>query len=143
MEAVTSSEQRLREAGELSGLLVRIAEESKAVFARTSDELGLPVHLARAVVNLDEPIPMRELAALLACDRSNITGIADQLQERGLAERVPGQDRRVKLLRLTPTGWQLRQNISEKVSASALVLQRLDDDQRAQLRPLLQALLGE
>ncbi|WP_083948136.1 MarR family winged helix-turn-helix transcriptional regulator [Thermobifida cellulosilytica] len=140
---MTSSEERLREARELAELLVRVAEESKAVFARTAGEIGLPAHLARAVASLDGPMPMRELADRLACDRSNITGIADQLEQRGLAERTPGRDRRVKLLQLTPAGRRLRADIADRVSNSALVLQRLDDAQRAQLRPLLQALLGE
>ena len=43
------------------------------------------------------PIPMKQLAATLACDASNVTGLVDRLESRGLVRRLPGRtDRRVK-----------------------------------------------
>ena len=40
---------------------------------------------------------MHEIATRLACDNSNVTGIVDRLEARGLVTRRPGeQDRRVK-----------------------------------------------
>ena len=36
---------------------------------------------------LDEPRPMGELAPQMHCDSSNMTGIVDRLEERGLVER--------------------------------------------------------
>jgi len=92
---------------------------------------------------LDEPAPMSELADAFACDRSYITSLADQLEERALAVRTPGADRRIKLLELTEPGRALRDQIARAVSASGLVLTRLDDTQRATLQPLLAALLDE
>lgn len=136
-------EDRVGEAQELSGMLIHVAERAKADFADVANSLGLPVHLARAVVMLSTPAPMRDLAEQLACDRSYITGIADQLQERGLVERVPGRDRRVKLLQLTDAGVAKRDLIAETVAERALVLRRLDDAQRRALRPLLEALLAD
>ena len=124
-------------------MLIHVAERTKSDFADVAGSLGLPVHLARAVVLLTEPAPMRDLAERLSCDRSYITGLADQLEERGLVERVPGRDRRVKLLQLTRAGIQKRDLIAETVAARALVLRRLDDAQRRALRPLLDALLSE
>src|SRR3954464_8526996 len=48
------------------------------------------------------PLPMRTLARKLGCDASNITGIVDRLEERGLLVRaVSAVDRRVKMLVLT------------------------------------------
>jgi DNA-binding MarR family transcriptional regulator len=45
---------------------------------------------------LDEPRPMGELALEMHCDSSNITGIVDRLEERGLVERTAvARDRRV------------------------------------------------
>src|ERR1700736_477259 len=43
----------------------------------------------------DRPIPMSDIARLLACDASNVTGIIDRLEARGFVERrgAPG-DRR-------------------------------------------------
>ena len=48
---------------------------------------------------------MSSLAGKLFCDDSNVTGIVDRLEARGLIERRPAEhDRRVKLLGLTPEG---------------------------------------
>ena len=43
------------------------------------------------------PLPMHKLATLLACDNSNVTGLVDRLEARGLVAREPyDRDRRVK-----------------------------------------------
>ncbi|MCW7991100.1 MarR family transcriptional regulator, partial [Streptomyces platensis subsp. clarensis] len=45
-----------------------------------------------------EPTPMRKIAEKLKCEPSNVTGIIDRLESRGLAERRPDPaDRRVKV----------------------------------------------
>src|SRR5207247_5089752 len=55
------------------------------------------------------PIPMGQLAETLACDASNVTGLVDRLESRGLVRRRPSaEDRRVKVLALTPAGPPLR-----------------------------------
>ena len=55
--------------------------------------------------------PMRTQAALaraIGADKTRIIGTLDDLQERALIEREPDpEDRRVRLLRLTPAGRQL------------------------------------
>jgi DNA-binding MarR family transcriptional regulator len=53
--------------------------------------------------------PMRALAQSLYCDASYVTDLVDRLEERGLIVRAqdPG-DRRVKLLKLTKAGIELR-----------------------------------
>ncbi|PZH13139.1 MarR family transcriptional regulator, partial [Streptomyces sp. NTH33] len=49
-----------------------------------------------------EPLPMRKLAQKLKCEPSNVTGIVDRLEARGLVERRPDPaDRRVKLAAAT------------------------------------------
>src|SRR6266478_3342593 len=55
------------------------------------------------------PIPMGQLAETLACDASNVTGLVDRLESRGLVRRHPStEDRRVKVFELTPAGSRLR-----------------------------------
>src|SRR6266478_2606720 len=55
------------------------------------------------------PIPMGQLAETLACDASNVTGLVDRLESRGLVRRHPStEDRRVKVLELTAAGSRLR-----------------------------------
>jgi DNA-binding MarR family transcriptional regulator len=137
-----SADELMIEARRVSGLLVRVAELAKAEFVASVGEFGIPFHLARAIMQLDAPAPMRELADSLACDRSYVTGIADQLEERGLVSRVPGGDRRVKLLELTPKGRALRGAISDAVAGSSMVLQRLTFEERRALEPILLKLLG-
>ncbi len=52
-----------------------------------------------------EPLPMRRLARKLTCEPSNVTGIVDRLESRGLVERRPDPaDRRVKLAAATEEG---------------------------------------
>jgi DNA-binding MarR family transcriptional regulator len=132
--------EQAEEASRLARLLVDIAERSKADFAESAGELGIPVHLARALALLTEPSPMRDLADLLRCDRSYITAIADQLEERGLVTRIPGADRRVKLLTLTPDGRDLQSRLTAAIAARNALLLRLDDADRSALAPLLERL---
>src|SRR5438105_13574794 len=55
------------------------------------------------------PLPMSRLADTLSCDASNVTGLVDRLESRGLLRRRPSpRDRRVKVLQLTPAGTRLR-----------------------------------
>jgi DNA-binding MarR family transcriptional regulator len=136
-------EARLAEAGRLARMLIDIAEQAKADFAATVGAFGLPVHLARAVVLLGNPAPMRELAEQLACDLSYVTSLADQLEQRGLVARVTGEDRRVKLLALTDAGLSTRDRIAHAVAERNMILSRLTDADRATLAPLLERLLGD
>jgi DNA-binding MarR family transcriptional regulator len=58
---------------------------------------------------LEESRPMGELAQHMHCDSSNITGIVDRLEERGLVERRAAEgDRRVRLVALTEHGREIR-----------------------------------
>ncbi len=136
-------EARLEEARRLSQMFIDITHTAKADFGEIVGTMGLPVHLARAVLMLNKPAPMRDLAERLACDRSYITNLADQLEERGLVTRIPGEDRRVKLLQLTPDGVALRDKISAAVTERALVLRRLTAAERKALAPLLEKLLRD
>ena len=64
---------------------------------------------------LDAPRPMGELAQLMHCDNSNITGIVDRLTERGLVERLPAEgDRRVKLVALTEAGREMAEELARR-----------------------------
>src|SRR6476469_10313097 len=75
---------------------------------------------------LDEPRTMSEIASFLRCDNSNVTGIVDGLEARGLAERTasPG-DRRVKLIALTAAGRRLRARLMREARKPPDWLQNL------------------
>ena len=64
-----------------------------------------------------QPIPMGRLAETLACDASNVTGLVDRLESRGLLRRrASAEDRRVKALELTPTGVRLRTTVLDRMT---------------------------
>jgi DNA-binding MarR family transcriptional regulator len=66
---------------------------------------------------LDRPRPMNEVAGTLACDSSNLTGITDRLEERGLVCReADPNDRRVKLLVLSKDGEKLRREVVRRMN---------------------------
>ncbi len=66
------------------------------------------------VLDEDKPITMSAFATTLGCDASNVTSIADKLETRGILERHSSAlDRRVKVLKLTSAGIELRGRISE------------------------------
>lgn len=91
----------------------------------------------------DSPVPMRELAQALACDNSNVTGIVDRLEERGLVCRQPCEhDRRVKLLCLTPEGMELRARVKCRLGEPPAAFGRLSEDEQRELRDLLRKALG-
>jgi MarR family 2-MHQ and catechol resistance regulon transcriptional repressor len=49
--------------------------------------------------------PMHELGELLLVSRANVTGLVDSLERRGLVARAAcGEDRRVRLVRMTDAG---------------------------------------
>ena len=88
------------------------------------------------------PIPMGRLAETLACDASNVTGLVDRLEARGLVRRRPSaEDRRVKVLDLTPTGSRLRAVLLDRMRTPPPSLRRLSArDQRALVRILTRLL---
>ena len=88
------------------------------------------------------PLPMGRLAETLSCDASNVTGLIDRLETRGLIRRQPSAgDRRVKVLLLTPAGSRLRAQLLRRVTAPSLPLSNLSLDQQRTLVGILEALV--
>ncbi|WP_280205893.1 MarR family winged helix-turn-helix transcriptional regulator [Nocardia cyriacigeorgica] len=85
------------------------------------------------------PVAMRALAETLACDASNVTGIINRLEKRGLVRREPSAlDRRVTNLVITPEGEQVTDAIRAKMRVTREGLDRLSEQEREQLGVLLQ-----
>ncbi|MER5730061.1 MarR family transcriptional regulator [Streptomyces sp. NPDC002138] len=90
-----------------------------------------------------EPMPMRRIAQKLKCEPSNVTGIVDRLESRGLAERRPDPaDRRVKLAAATDEGLQTADRLRESLDFAREPLAGLSTAERAVLRDLLKRMLG-
>ncbi|MFF9910553.1 MarR family winged helix-turn-helix transcriptional regulator [Streptomyces sp. NPDC013457] len=91
-----------------------------------------------------EPVPMRKIAQKLQCEPSNVTGIVDRLESRGLVERRPDPaDRRVKLAAPTPEGVDTARRLGESLDFAREPLGQLTDVERTLLRDLLRRMLGE
>ncbi|POX64166.1 MarR family transcriptional regulator [Streptomyces sp. Ru62] len=89
-----------------------------------------------------EPLPMRKLAQKLKCEPSNVTGIVDRLESRGLVERRPDPaDRRVKVAAATEEGRRVARDLREGLHFAREPLAALTDDQRRSLRDLLRRML--
>jgi len=90
------------------------------------------------------PLPMSRLAETLSCDASNVTGLVDRLESRGLVQRRPSPgDRRVKELQLTPTGSRFRAQLLRRMAGRSLPLARLSLDEQRTLVKILEALVDE
>jgi DNA-binding MarR family transcriptional regulator len=90
------------------------------------------------------PLPMSRLADTLSCDASNVTGLVDRLESRGLVQRRPGaDDRRVKVIRLTPTGSRLRAQLLKRMTGRSLPLSRLSSEQQRALVKILEILVDD
>lgn len=91
-----------------------------------------------------EPLPMRQVAQTLKCEPSNITGIVDRLEGRGLVERRPDPgDRRVKLAAPTEEGKDTARRLRESLDFAREPLAQLSEEERTVLRDLLKRMLGE
>jgi DNA-binding MarR family transcriptional regulator len=85
---------------------------------------------------------MSEIATVLHCDNSNVTGIVDGLEERGLVVRTASEgDRRVKLIALTAEGRRVRARLMRAVETPPAWLTQLSPaDQRTLREVLLRAI---
>jgi DNA-binding MarR family transcriptional regulator len=102
-----------KEAREAAALLVELLLAQKRRFQLSAREHALSPQQAATLWNLEPggTLTMNALADILMCDASNVTGIVDKLEARGLLRRSQGEDRRVKVLSLTAEGESLRETL--------------------------------
>ena len=98
-----------------------IVERLMDLFARTLDHqgscletLGLTYTQAKLVWRLEpgDTPSLKELARRCGVDPSNLSGVVDQVVERGLVvSRPAAHDRRVRVIRLTGPGARVRKKL--------------------------------
>ncbi|MBL1100041.1 MarR family winged helix-turn-helix transcriptional regulator [Streptomyces coffeae] len=112
-------------------------EEAAAKHALTGAQARLLGLLSRG------PTPMRRIAQQLKCEPSNVTGIVDRLESRGLVERrLDPADRRVKLAAATEAGKETAERLRGSLDFAREPLAGLSADERTVLRDLLRRMLG-
>src|SRR4029077_11510777 len=75
----------------VAGLVARLVTEGEAL----AKNAGIPAFVIKWLHLRDSPLAMKDLGRRLHCDPSFVTGIADMLEQRGLAAREsdPGDPR--------------------------------------------------
>jgi len=103
-----------------------VAERSRLPMIAAS--LGLSEAQCLLLQRLDPnaPLAMCRVAEALDCDPSNVTGIVDRLERRGLVERrADPRDRRVKQLLLTAKGEEVRNRLVAELSEPPSTIESL------------------
>jgi MarR family transcriptional regulator, organic hydroperoxide resistance regulator len=120
-----------------------IAERTRLPAVAAELELS-PMQLQ--VLRMIEPgrsVAMGRVACDLGCDASNITGIVDRLEKRGLVERRPAPaDRRVKVLVITRAGTRVRRAAIDRLAQPPESIRRLSPEDQELLARLLQRALA-
>ena len=101
---------------------------------------GLVMHL----LDPRTPIAMNALADALVCDASNVTGVVDKLEARGLiARQATENDRRVKMLAVTDKGRDLRRKLFAEAARPPAAIAALPRETCEKLSVVLRALLSD
>jgi len=126
-------------------LLMGAVLDQRWRWAEVATKVGVSQAGLRAILAIDpdNPRPMRDLAAAMNCDASYATGIVDDLERAGVAERRPEPtDRRVKIITLTGRGREVLRTVQDELFAPPPQLEKLSPDERATLARLLHQALG-
>ncbi|MGK5739907.1 MarR family winged helix-turn-helix transcriptional regulator [Micromonospora sp. URMC 103] len=126
---------------QLCGLVKDLASHIEAHLRVRAAALGLTASQGNALRELTHPLTLRELADRMGCEPSNVTFVADRLEEQGYLERHPHpDDRRAKQLVLTPEGTELRKRLLELLSEDSPLSPLAPEEQDVLQRLLNRAL---
>lgn len=127
-------------------LLLQIMVPAKHRLMLLAERYGLTLMQANvlALMESDDPRPTNSLCGVLHCDPSNVTGLVDRLEKMGALARTDNpQDRRVKMISLTPQGRKIREElIGELIAAEEERLSVLTLAESAMLRQLLEKIIN-
>ena len=140
-----STTRRASPASEAWALMFELMHVSKQRFMAIASEFDLSPPQVMALRHLDpnEPKPMSQLALALRCDNSNVTGIVDRLEDRGLVERRAAEhDRRVKMLTITARGAEVRARLAARLEEPPEPLASLSNEDQRTLRDIMRRALG-
>jgi DNA-binding MarR family transcriptional regulator len=130
----------------LSELLMHAARAQRRRWRELLEPWDLSPHQARAlrVIGDGDGTRVSDLADALRIAPRSATEVADGLEARGLVERAPDpSDRRAVLLRATPDGRRIRDEVDAARAADARELfGRLSPADRAALARILRDLAG-
>jgi DNA-binding MarR family transcriptional regulator len=129
-------------------LIRRLHQQSTQIFQAQAQAAGFDLtsvqFAALDAIAQQRGIDQATLAATIGFDRATIGGVIDRLENKGLVQReVSEQDRRARLLCLTPDGEQLLAASRPVVEAlQAQILAPLSTQERATFLALAHKALG-
>jgi len=101
---------------------------------------GMALHLLDPAA----PVAMSGLADSLKCDASNVTGVVDKLEARGLIVRQSAEnDRRMKMLVVTEKGREMQARVLALLGRVPPSVAAIPIEIRASMASALRDLLGE
>jgi DNA-binding MarR family transcriptional regulator len=121
-------------------LLLRLLRDDQGALLGVWAEFDLTSAQGDLLCSLEpgEPAPMVSLARSLHCHDSNVTGLVDRLEQRGLIERQGNpKDRRVKLIALTSEGEAFRNRLLERLFEPLPFITVLTHQDKTALRDIL------
>jgi MarR family transcriptional regulator, organic hydroperoxide resistance regulator len=127
-------------------VLVEFALSLRGWWIAICDDLDLTPMQGQSLKALDpdRPVAMSVLADALICDASNVTGIVDKLESRGLIIRQGAEnDRRIKMLAVTPAGRQLREQLIARSQVPPAAVSAMPVAARRELAEVLRAIADE
>jgi DNA-binding MarR family transcriptional regulator len=127
-------------------VMIEFLLSQKSWWVAVCAEFDLTPMQGHAVRVLDprRPLAMSTLAAELVCDASNVTGIIDKLESRGLIARQGAEgDRRIKMLVVTEKGRLLRDQLWARTMEAPRAVTALPEDTRRRLAEALRAVVDE
>lgn len=128
---------------QIAGQIGEMNRRLLAYFESKVAELGLTMPQAELLMVLETALPMHEIAGKRHCDASNVTGIVDRLEARGLVERrVRPNDRRIKEIVLTEEGERARRRV-DGILSEVPGLSRMSEAERTDLFDLLARALAD
>ena len=115
-----------------------LAQRGRVLAVAAEAGLSPPQLFALQALTPGRPASMGDLAGMLRCDASNVTGLVDRLAARGLVQRRPApHDRRIRHLVLTDEGRALRDQVAQRLEAPPDGFAALSRDEAQLLRDLL------
>ena len=143
--AVSAAQRRASETAsrEAWAIVMQFVQAAKQTFLTEFDLTPAQAHL---LMQLDpaNPEPMSDVANTLGCDASNVTGLVDRLEQRGLIERrAASDDRRVKMVAVTAAGSKLRTKLRDRWYDAPGPLARLPEHDAKELLKILRKAAAE
>lgn len=118
-------------------LLVGLADSLRMFFDECAVQVGLTPAQGHALMAIEGPTRMGDLAAQQTCDPSSVTSMIGRLERDGFVQRVVDpHDARARLVQLSRKGTATRARLATLLARATDVIDGLPAEQRAELAAL-------